>query len=208
MTDGARRRHRQHLPRRRRLRRRGRAAASPRRPMPDGVRVADFGIRGVHLAYELLDGYDALVLVDAVPDGRAAGHARRHRAGPIAAPSRRRRRRAGARRAQHEPGRRARHARRARRQGRPDPRRRLRARDARRGHRAVRPSRPPSTASIDAVDDVLAELCRPASSNPPQKGEPTHDPSLRSVGCSSRPIAGLVVKSLPDIARYLKIREM
>ena len=27
----------------------------------------DFGIRGVHLAYELLNGYDGLVLVDAVP---------------------------------------------------------------------------------------------------------------------------------------------
>ena len=38
-----------------------------RRPARDGVRVEDFGIRGVHLAYELLDGYDALVLVDAVP---------------------------------------------------------------------------------------------------------------------------------------------
>jgi hydrogenase maturation protease len=35
--------------------------------MPEGVRVEDYGIRGVHLAYELLDGYDALVLVDAVP---------------------------------------------------------------------------------------------------------------------------------------------
>jgi hydrogenase maturation protease len=43
------------------------------RPMPDGVRVADFGIRGVHLAYELLDGYDTLVLVDAVPMGEAPG---------------------------------------------------------------------------------------------------------------------------------------
>ena len=41
--------------------------------MPDGVRVADFGIRGVHLAYELLDGYDALVLVDAVPMGEPPG---------------------------------------------------------------------------------------------------------------------------------------
>ena len=30
--------------------------------LPDGVTVDDFGIRGVHLAYELLDGYDALVL--------------------------------------------------------------------------------------------------------------------------------------------------
>jgi hydrogenase maturation protease len=43
------------------------------RPMPDGVRVVDFGIRGVHLAYELLDGYDALVLLDAVPMGEAPG---------------------------------------------------------------------------------------------------------------------------------------
>ncbi|MGQ0617222.1 MAG: hydrogenase maturation protease [Acidimicrobiia bacterium] len=42
-------------------------------PVPDGVRVADFGIRGVHLAYELLDGYDALVLVDAMPMGEPPG---------------------------------------------------------------------------------------------------------------------------------------
>ena len=41
--------------------------------LPSRVRVADFGIRGVHLAYELLDGYDALVLVDAVPMGEAPG---------------------------------------------------------------------------------------------------------------------------------------
>ena len=43
------------------------------RPVPPGVRVADFGIRGVHLAYELLDGYDCLILVDAVPMGEPAG---------------------------------------------------------------------------------------------------------------------------------------
>jgi hydrogenase maturation protease len=42
-------------------------------PAPAGVRYADFGIRAVHLAYELLDGYDALVLVDAVPFGAAEG---------------------------------------------------------------------------------------------------------------------------------------
>ncbi len=41
--------------------------------VPDGVRVEDFGIRGVHLAYELLDGYDALVLIDAVPMGEEPG---------------------------------------------------------------------------------------------------------------------------------------
>lgn len=42
-------------------------------PLPEGVRVADFGIRGVHLAYELLEGYEALVLVDAVPLGEPPG---------------------------------------------------------------------------------------------------------------------------------------
>ena len=33
----------------------------------DGAKVVDFGIRGMHLAYELLDGYDVLVIADAVP---------------------------------------------------------------------------------------------------------------------------------------------
>jgi hydrogenase maturation protease len=42
-------------------------------PVPAGVRVADFGIRGVHLAYELLDGYDGLILIDAVPMGEEPG---------------------------------------------------------------------------------------------------------------------------------------
>lgn len=42
--------------------------------LPADVEVADYGIRGVHLAYELLDGrYDTLVLVDAVPLGEPAG---------------------------------------------------------------------------------------------------------------------------------------
>jgi hydrogenase maturation protease len=42
--------------------------------LPDGVDVADYGIRGVHLAYELLGGrYDALVMIDAVPLGDAPG---------------------------------------------------------------------------------------------------------------------------------------
>jgi hydrogenase maturation protease len=42
------------------------------RTLPEGARAADFGIRGIHLAYEL-EGYDALVLIDAVPMGRAPG---------------------------------------------------------------------------------------------------------------------------------------
>ncbi|HTY29869.1 hydrogenase maturation protease [Mycobacterium sp.] len=32
-----------------------------------GVRVTDYGIRGMHLAYDLLEDWDTLVLVDAVP---------------------------------------------------------------------------------------------------------------------------------------------
>jgi hydrogenase maturation protease len=43
-------------------------------PLPQGVEVRDFGIAGVHLAYQLLDGgYDALVLVDALPFGGSPG---------------------------------------------------------------------------------------------------------------------------------------
>ncbi len=44
-----------------------------RRTLPSGVRVEDFGIRGVHLAYELLEGYDALILIDAVPMDEVPG---------------------------------------------------------------------------------------------------------------------------------------
>lgn len=32
-----------------------------------GARVVDYGIGGMHLAYDLLDDWDALVLVDAIP---------------------------------------------------------------------------------------------------------------------------------------------
>ncbi len=42
-------------------------------PVPPGVKVADFGIRGVHLVYELLDGCDLFVLVDAAQRGCAPG---------------------------------------------------------------------------------------------------------------------------------------
>lgn len=43
------------------------------RPVPEGVAVVDFGISGVHLAYELLGGYDVLLLVDAAPRGEPPG---------------------------------------------------------------------------------------------------------------------------------------
>jgi hydrogenase maturation protease len=42
-------------------------------PTSPQVRIADFGIRGIHLAYELLDGYDTLVLVDAISRGDPPG---------------------------------------------------------------------------------------------------------------------------------------
>jgi hydrogenase maturation protease len=41
--------------------------------LPEGVEVTDFGIRGIHLAYQLLDGYDGLVIIDAVRRGDPPG---------------------------------------------------------------------------------------------------------------------------------------
>jgi hydrogenase maturation protease len=38
-----------------------------------GARVVDYGIGGMHLAYDLLDQWDALVLVDAVPSRGSPG---------------------------------------------------------------------------------------------------------------------------------------
>jgi hydrogenase maturation protease len=37
------------------------------------VELVDYGIRGMHLAYDLLDGCDALVLVDAIPNAGTPG---------------------------------------------------------------------------------------------------------------------------------------
>ncbi|GHI01922.1 hydrogenase [Streptomyces cellostaticus] len=47
--------------------------ALDRRPLPPEVRVRDFGIRGLDLAYTLLDGYATAVLVDAAPRGHRPG---------------------------------------------------------------------------------------------------------------------------------------
>ena len=41
--------------------------------LPPDVKVTDFGIRGVHLAYELLEGYELAILVDASPRGGEPG---------------------------------------------------------------------------------------------------------------------------------------
>jgi hydrogenase maturation protease len=50
-----------------------RLAGDPLAAVP-GVRVEDYGIRGMHLAYDLLPGVDLLVLVDTVPPDQHAAH--------------------------------------------------------------------------------------------------------------------------------------
>jgi hydrogenase maturation protease len=43
------------------------------RGLPEGVEVADFGIRGMDLAYALQDDYEAVVFIDAIPRGEEPG---------------------------------------------------------------------------------------------------------------------------------------
>ncbi|MER5544219.1 hydrogenase maturation protease [Streptomyces sp. NPDC002589] len=43
------------------------------RPLPPEARVHDYGIRGMDLAYDLLDGYDTAVLVDTAHRGHDPG---------------------------------------------------------------------------------------------------------------------------------------
>jgi hydrogenase maturation protease len=43
------------------------------RELPDGVTVADYGIAGMHLAYDLSGGYDRAILIDATPRGGTPG---------------------------------------------------------------------------------------------------------------------------------------
>ncbi|MBO8195119.1 hydrogenase maturation protease [Streptomyces oryzae] len=47
-----------------------------RHPLPAHVQALDVGVRGVHLAYHVLDGCDTLILVDAVHRGGAPGTVR------------------------------------------------------------------------------------------------------------------------------------
>ena len=49
------------------------AHALSKRPLPEVVTVKDFGIRGFDLAYALVDPWRAVILVDALPRGEAAG---------------------------------------------------------------------------------------------------------------------------------------
>jgi hydrogenase maturation protease len=46
---------------------------SHRSEIPADVEVVDVGIRGMHLAYQLLNGYDVLVLIDTVDRDSPAG---------------------------------------------------------------------------------------------------------------------------------------
>jgi hydrogenase maturation protease len=41
--------------------------------LPEGTRVTDYGIRGMHLAYDLAEGWDATILVDAAQRGGEPG---------------------------------------------------------------------------------------------------------------------------------------
>jgi len=44
-----------------------------RQELPAGVRVTDYGIRGMHLAYDLAEGFDTTILVDATQRGGEPG---------------------------------------------------------------------------------------------------------------------------------------
>ena len=187
------------------------AAALAAAPVPDGVKVVDFGIRSVHLVYELLERVRR-------PGGRrhgrpAGGPARlalRHRAGPAAA-------------GRHAPtplpevmldphdlspggvmslvptlgG-----------AGGPDPRRRLPAGGPRRRHRALgRRGRPPSSrrptwcATSSAASSTA---CAPTLRSREEVDEVKKLLTLL-VGAA---VAAVAVVSLPDIKRYLEMRRM
>jgi hydrogenase maturation protease len=45
----------------------------PHRLVGPRIEFVDYGIRGMHLAYDLLDGCEALVLIDAIPNRGAPG---------------------------------------------------------------------------------------------------------------------------------------
>ncbi|MGI8840299.1 MAG: hydrogenase maturation protease [Caulobacteraceae bacterium] len=44
-----------------------------RRAWPEGVKIVDFGIRGIDLTYALLEDWDGVILVDAAMRGEAPG---------------------------------------------------------------------------------------------------------------------------------------
>lgn len=59
--------------------------------LPEGVLAGDYGISGMHLAYDLLDGFDTTIMVDALGRGERPGtltvlEAGRDDLGPTAGP--------------------------------------------------------------------------------------------------------------------------
>ena len=42
-------------------------------PLPDGVELIETGIGGLHIVQQLMDGYDTLIVVDAIARGAAPG---------------------------------------------------------------------------------------------------------------------------------------
>ena len=55
--------------------------------LPSWVQVADYGISGMHLAYDLADGYDSAILVDTAQRGGAPGTLTVIEAAPGGAPA-------------------------------------------------------------------------------------------------------------------------
>ncbi len=140
---------------------------------PPGVRVVDYGIRGMHLAYDLLDGYDALVLVDALPGGRRA----RASVVVLEVGAGRPRARASSTRTAWTRSRCWQPAA-ARRDAAADVRRRLPGRRRRRGHRPQRPrSRPPCPRRCDGRAARLLPRRRS-----PTPGGPDHVPRASPAG--------------------------
>ncbi len=41
--------------------------------LPDWAHVVDYGIRGMHLAYDLANGYESMILIDATARGGEPG---------------------------------------------------------------------------------------------------------------------------------------
>jgi hydrogenase maturation protease len=49
------------------------AAELAKRPLPDGIKVRDFGIRSYDLAYAMMEDYELIIFIDAVSRGEAPG---------------------------------------------------------------------------------------------------------------------------------------
>ena len=115
------------------------------------VQLVDYGIRGMHLAYDLLEGCDALVLVDAMPNRGAPGTLHVFEADHESLSPQR------VSMHTHGPGCSVREPERVRRHTAVHDRDRLRSREHRRGHRVCPTRWPPRCPKrCAAIKDVLA----------------------------------------------------